>query len=417
MYRLVKNPYKGKFRWFVVKNLPGGKREYIESLGYISKADAELKLAEYNAGTKKEKLKENITLKDAYEDFTEYYETQIGTSGVAKNTYKLYSYNTSRILKHMGHIHLRDLSKKDIEKFKVTLKKEYSLSNTTVNKFLTELKKILEYMEDELEWFDCPKIKRMPISGTVNHTPVFHKNDLDTLIEGAKKYDVFLKKDLYIYLNLMKYTSMRAEEAPRIEWDKHVNLNEDWIHIDSDDLNKPGGFIPIVKPLKQILEEAYKNRVSNYVVPYRDSAAARRSIKRLIFYMREPVEKDLFCKIPGITEDESHEIWEILVEKKRLHKTGRISYIFSRLKDDLDLGLPIKYHHHRKDIIRLLRDYLGVVITPKMFRTSTATILSDEGVEMATVAALCRHKNIQTTHQSYIKKHVKGVKKAIEGKM
>jgi integrase len=133
--------------------------------------------------------------------------------------------------------------------------------------------------------------------------------------------------------------------------------------------------------------------------------------------MRAPVEKDLFCKISGITEDESNEIWETLVKKKRLHKTGRISYIFSRLKDDLDLGLPIKYHHHRKDIIRLLRGYLGVVITPKMFRTSTATILSDEGVEMATVAALCRHKNIQTTHRSYIKKHIKGVKKAIEGKM
>lgn len=63
---------------------------------------------------------------------------------------------------------------------------------------------------------------------------------------------------------------------------------------------------------------------------------------------------------------------------KKKHAT--LSYIFSRLKDDLDLGLPIKYHHHRKDIIRLFRDYLGVVITPKMFRTSTATILSDEGV-------------------------------------
>ena len=52
-----------------------------------------------------------------------------------------------------------------------------------------------------------------------------------------------------------------------------------------------------------------------------------------------------------------------------------------------------------------------------MFRTSIATILSEDGVDLATVAALLRHSNIQTTHKSYVKQQVKAVKKAIEGKL
>ncbi len=36
---------------------------------------------------------------------------------------------------------------------------------------------------------------------------------------------------------------------------------------------------------------------------------------------------------------------------------------------------------------------------------------------MAVVAGLLRHKNIQTTHKSYIKKEVQSVKSAIEGKL
>ena len=53
MYRVVKNPYKGKYRWFVINNLPGGQRKYIESLGYITKTQAEKRLSEYNSGIQK----------------------------------------------------------------------------------------------------------------------------------------------------------------------------------------------------------------------------------------------------------------------------------------------------------------------------------------------------------------------------
>lgn len=417
LYRKVKKPYKGKTSYYVVRNLPNGKRDYVESLGYVTSDEADMRVAEYNAGITKKKTDENITLEEAYQDFTEYYETQVGTE-VHRRTFELYLFNTTKIIKHMGKILLRDLRKKDIEKFKVTLKKEYDLANNTVNKHLTDLKKILEYMEEELDWFESPKIKRMPISGTVKHTPVFQKSELDRLIEGAKDFAFFLKKDLYTYLNLMKYTTMRAEEAPRLKWDEHVNFDEEWIYISSEDLNKPGGYIPMVESLKKILLEAYKKKTDDYVVPYRNSAAARASIKRLIFYMRDPVEKTLFSQIPEIDDTESEDIWERLVKRNLLHPTGRIRWVFSRLNEKtLDLGLPMKYNHIRSDIFRLLRPYLGIIVTPKMFRTSTASILSDEGVDMATVAALCRHRNIQTTHQHYIKKQMKGIQKAIEGKI
>jgi len=416
MFRAIKNPYKGKYRWFIVKNLPDGKRKYIESLGYVSKAEADKRLAEYNSGIQKESQKsKNITVHEAWEDFTEYYETQIGTE-ITKGTFDTYIINSNKIVEIMGHLHLSELRRKDVEKLKITLKNEFNHTNTTVNKHLTELKKILEYMEEELDWFDCPKIKRLSVSGTENPTPTFTKKDLELLIKSSQKYAAILRKDLYLYLNLMKYTSVRASEAPRIKWED-VNFDGEWIFIRSNDENKPGGYIPMVKPLKNILLEAKKKKTDEFVSPFRKSVYANSAIKRLIFYLRTPVEKQAFGIIQGISKKQSEELWELLKNRGILHKSGKINQIYSTISESTDLGLSLAFGKYHKQIVNILRDHLGMRMLPKMFRTSTATILSDEGVDMAVVAGLLRHKNIQTTHKSYIKKEVQSVKSAIEGKL
>lgn len=419
MYRLIKVPYKGKKLWYIVKNMPDGKRKYIESLGYIPKNTAENRLAEYNAGLKKESLSErqskNITLKEAWIDFTEYYETQIGTE-ITNGTFETYKINSNKVIDMIGYLQLSELRRKDIEKFKIALKNKYNHTNTTVNKHLTELKKILEYMEEELDWFDCPKIKRLPVSGTENPTPTFSKQDLETLIDASKEYAAILRKDLYLYLNLMKYTSIRASEAPKIKWED-INFKEDWIFIRSRDENKPGGYIPLVGPLKQILTDAKKNSSDEYVSPFRRSVYANSSIKRLIFYLRTPIEKEAFSSITGISAKQSEEIWDQLKKRGILHRSGKINQIYSSITEDKDLGLSMSFSKYRKQIQNILKSHLGMKLLPKMFRTSTATILSDEGVDMAVVAGFLRHSNIQTTHKSYIKKEVQVVKKAIEGKL
>ena len=214
----------------------------------------------------------------------------------------------------------------------------------------------------------------------------------------------------------MKYTSVRASEAPRIKWED-VNFDGEWIFIRSNDENKPGGYIPMVKPLKNILLEAKKKKTDEFVSPFRKSVYANSAIKRLIFYLRTPVEKQAFGIIQGISKKQSEELWELLKNRGILHKSGKINQIYSTISESTDLGLSLAFGKYHKQIVNILRDHLGMRMLPKMFRTSTATILSDEGVDMAVVAGLLRHKNIQTTHKSYIKKEVQSVKSAIEGKL
>ena len=98
-------------------------------------------------------------------------------------------------------------------------------------------------------------------------------------------------------------------------------------------------------------------------------------------------------------------------------KVERINQIYSSIKETHNLGLSSDFSKHKKKILEALKPYVGMEIHPKMFRTSTATILSDEGVELSVVAGLLRHRNIQTTHRSYVKKGVQVLKKAIEGKL
>lgn len=416
MYRVIKNPYKGKYRWFIIKNLPDGKRKYVESLGYVTKTQAEKRLSEYNSGIQKESSHDqNLTLKDAWKDFTEYYETKIGTE-ITEGTFETYIINSKKVIKMIGHLHLKELRRKDIEKLKIAFRKKYDHTNTTVNKHLTELKKILEYMEEELDWFECPKIKRLPVGGTETPTPTFNKTDLETLIAASKEYSAILRKDLYLYLNFMKYTSVRASEVARIKWED-INFDEDWIFIRSKDENKPGGYIPLVRSIKEILLEAYKNRTDEYVSPFRKSVYANSAIKRLIFYLRKPVETTIFASIEGISKCQSEEIWKQLKKQGILHKSGKINQIYSSIKETHNLGLSSDFSKHKKKILEALKPYVGMEIHPKMFRTSTATILSDEGVELSVVAGLLRHRNIQTTHRSYVKKGVQVLKKAIEGKL
>ncbi|NQY73794.1 MAG: site-specific integrase [Candidatus Margulisbacteria bacterium] len=385
-------------------------------MGYITKTQAEKRLSEYNSGIQKETSHNKaLTLREAWDDYTEYYETKIGTE-ITEGTFDTYKINSKKVIEMIGDLHLNELRRKDIEKLKVAFRIKYNHTNTTINKHLTELKKILEYMEEELGWFECPKIKRLPVSGTENPTPTFNKTDLETLISASIDYSAILRKNLYLYLNFMKYTSVRASEVSWIKWED-VNFDEDWIFIRSADKNKPGGYIPLVSSIKEILLEAYKKRSDEYVSPFRKSAYANSAIKRLVFYLRKPVEAIAFTSVEGISKSQSQEIWEQLKTKGVLHRSGKIIQTYSSIKETYNLGLSISFAKHKKKIIEILKPYLGMEIHPKMFRTSTATILSDEGVELSVVAGLLRHRNIQTTHRSYVKKGVQVLKKAIEGKL
>lgn len=339
VHRLIKNPYKGKFRWFIIKNLPDGKRKYIESLGYVSKTEAGKRLAEYNAG-KKRISPSKITIEEAINDFEEYYQTKIGEE-IKQGTFNIFIDLSKNVSKLIGHISLSELRRKDIENLKIALKKEHGYPNRTVNMHLTELKKVLEYAEDE-EWIEgYPKIRRLSESGTEKITPTFSSSDLEKLIEGSQKYAHIFKKDLFLYISLMKYTAMRAQEACMLEW-KDINFKEGWIFIRSENKHKPGGYIPLLIPLKKILKDT--ERADEFVSPFRKSSYAYRSLKRLA-------------------------------------------------------------------------TYTGIQVGPKMFRTSIATILAEEGVDLATIAALLRHSNIQTTNKSYVKLQIQAIGKAIEGKL
>lgn len=273
MATLLKKTKKNKTYYYIVeeKRIDGKlQRDYVESLGDITRAEAKLKLANYlvNNPTGK-RLRKKLTFKKAYADFSAYYKNLVGQT-ISAGTYKIFTDHCSNLTEFFEDTEVREISFQEIEALKIWLK-EKGLSNRFINMHLTELKKILEYCEN-MEWIIAvPKIKRLPEKGAGKTIDFLKDNEIITLLDHANEQQRF-------YLLLMIYTGMRPYEATRLRWE-NVDLERGVIAIESDNRLKLGRQLPLHPRLKDILLNWL--RTDEYVSPYRKTSYAMRAMMRL----------------------------------------------------------------------------------------------------------------------------------------
>ncbi|OGI04447.1 MAG: hypothetical protein A2X42_04050 [Candidatus Margulisbacteria bacterium GWF2_38_17] len=266
-------PKKNNTQWYIIEYYTENgtkKKQYIENLGYISHTEAKVLLDKYNVhNTNKPKSRGKVTVGTAFEDFAKLYKQMIGDT-VKPRTYDIFEYHSKRIIDFMGFVELAKLEYQNVEAFKLALKNE-DLSNKSVNLYLSELKKVLDYSVKK-KWIpDYPKIEMLPLKRSNQPIEVLSREEIDILLEQSGHSQKF-------YLKLMIFTGMRPVESSRLKWE-NINFDQGYIDIISDNPLKRGRTIPIHPRIKDMLIEADKS--CEYVSPYLDSVLAKKAMKRL----------------------------------------------------------------------------------------------------------------------------------------
>ena len=295
---LIYKKYKGQKKWYIIENssyeetqdngvtVTKKKRDYLETLGIMTKTEAKNRLTEYIA-LNKGSIKTDITFRILMDEFKDFYLTQVGQT-IKQKTYGLFSSNADKMLGFFDRALVKKIEFNNIEAFKLSLKNESSLSNRSINIMLTDLKKVLGYAVDR-GWINSyPNIKRVS-EQKINKTIKYLTTDeLETILEYADE-----KRTLYI--QLMIYTGMRPWEASNLKWSE-VDLLKKHIDVLSDNPKKKGRRIPIHPKLLDLLEIARANQeLEDNVSPYTDSQVAGKSMKRLRALVKDKTKKDIEC--------------------------------------------------------------------------------------------------------------------------
>lgn len=269
MPALISKKTKNWKLWYIVENeLVEGKnkRRYLESLGAVSKSEAQHVLAKYTLKKRDEKTG-RVKFSSLFNDFLEKYKKK---TNVSKNTVKTFEYMSLHFLPLFEHKLLSSIKYSDIEELKTDCL-EKGLSPRTINIVLLELKKVLTYAIQVERLESLPLIEYIPISKQ-NIVERLSMNQVNALLAVSNIQQSF-------YIQLMLNTGMRPNESLKLKWD-NVNINERYIHILSDNRLKLGRKIPINDSLLSLLRNN-KSYDNEYVSPYRRNDVAIKIFRRL----------------------------------------------------------------------------------------------------------------------------------------
>lgn len=268
MPTLISKKVNGHKLWYVVENhrINGkNKREYIESLGQVSKTEAQFALSKYLL-KKKNIVSGKVLFGDIYIEFLEMYRKK---TDVKPRTIRNFEDMSRHFLDLFRHRHIKEIAFSDIEELKVSCSKK-GLSNRSVNIVLIELKKVLKFAIQKNALDSLPLIQPLSITrqNTIDRLTI---NQINTLLSKADNKQAF-------YIKLMLHSGMRPNEAINLKW-SDINLEQGYINVTSDNRLKLGRKIPISDDLKLVLEQ--QERSSKNVSPYSRNDVALKKIQEL----------------------------------------------------------------------------------------------------------------------------------------
>ena len=214
-------------------------------------------------------IKPSMTFKKAIEEFSIYYEGQIGQT-IKPRTYDAYLYEIRQI-KDLEDVKLAKLDFTTIEKWKSDQFRLSRLSNRTINRCLISMRKVLRHAIrsghlDKMPDWDFLKMKK--------GSPDAHsREEVEVLLEESES-----NSQLNRYLRLMLYTGIRPHEAINLQ-PEDLNVKEGVLEIKSDNELKRGRMIPVGKSFARIIQEWIDE--TGRVCPYMTTSGVQTIMARL----------------------------------------------------------------------------------------------------------------------------------------
>jgi integrase len=274
MPTLISKKRKKGTQWYIVENKKeNGKqeREYLASLGYVTKAEAKIELAKFITLNKKT-ISAKVTFKQASEQYFIYYKELVGRE-IQERTYEIAKDHQTRLDKFLGNKIISEISEDTLERFKLTLIENTKLSNRSINMYLITAKKVIRYAIQRGWATDFPKVKSLPERYFDKEIEFLTKDEVQKILQHAKEREFF-------YINLVLFTGMRPQEVTALKWE-HINLEKKYVDIYSNNTLKKGRRIPINKRLEDILKQKHPDDLSLRVSPYTTSRHASHRLKKL----------------------------------------------------------------------------------------------------------------------------------------
>lgn len=258
-------------RWYFNVMIQG-QRHHKAIPGAVTKRDAEIYFNAYKTDLLRGKLDlvENIGCK-LFKDLVNVY---LEYSKANNRSYKCNESKALRFKELWGNKQLKDISPIDIEKYKISRKKEIKvkekivngevipakyISNTTINRDIEVLRKMFN-IAIENNWLlknPCGKVKKLREQNVLERylTP----DEEIRLLNACIGHFEYMKPIIQFALN----TGMRKEEILSLTW-KCVSLDNKKITL-LDTKNGKKRYIPINSEVMNILQQAQKNKTCDYV--------------------------------------------------------------------------------------------------------------------------------------------------------
>lgn len=258
-------------RWYFNVMIQG-QRHHKAISEAVTKKDAETYFNAFKTDLLRGKLDlvENIGCKP----FKELVKVYVEYSTTNHRSYKTNVAKAYKFEKLWGNRQLKDISPMDIEKYKISRKKEIKvkekivngevipakyISNTTINRDIEVLRKMFN-IAIENNWLlknSCGKVKKLREQNVLERylTP----DEEIRLLNACIGHFEYMKPIIQFALN----TDMRKEEILSLTW-KCVSFENKKITL-LDTKNGKKRFIPINSEVMSILKEAHKNKVCEYV--------------------------------------------------------------------------------------------------------------------------------------------------------
>ena len=249
-----------------------GKRYHRAISEAVTKKDAEIYFNAFKTDLLRGKLDlvENIGCKL----FKELVKVYVEYSKTNHRSYKTNVAKAYKFEKIWGNKQLKDISPMDIEKYKISRKKEIiskekivngekippkTISNTTINRDIEVLRKMFN-IAIENGWLvknPCANIKKLRQENKIER--YLSPDEEINLMNVCKGRFEYIKPIIKFALN----TGMRKEEILSLKW-RCIDFEENKITL-LDTKNGSKRFVPINSDTMEILKEARKNKICDYV--------------------------------------------------------------------------------------------------------------------------------------------------------
>ncbi len=277
----IKKTGKKEYFYYIVENrtlIKGGQRKtvrnYLKSLGRITKTQAYIELGRFVSNQKELVVKkQKIPFDEAVLKTEIELQQEVGIN-ISLRTFQDFKERIVKCNEYFNTFSLNEISYRDIENFKEHLIKK-GLGNRTINIVLVQLRKVFKWGLKHEYTNEIPLVEYL-LERKANVIDRLTRLEIQNILDCSQNEKVTF------YIRFMLLTGMRPNELHKLKWE-HTYLDGGYIHVISDNKRKRGRKIPIQHELKKLIEDWKSSSLSSdiFVSPYLNRHSVATLFRRL----------------------------------------------------------------------------------------------------------------------------------------